>query len=355
LRALRLYGIEDARVIQVPDPVLKEPTDAIVRVTRSGLCGTDVMFYREMPALYLGEHSCDPIPLGHEMVGVVEDVGTETTAVKPGDFVVVAGSISDGTCDFCREGNQNSCENGLFWGAVEGGAGGGHAELVRVPLADGTLVRVPDVGEDAPDELQASLLTTADVYSTGHHAIRAAGVRPAEAVIVIGDGAVGLMSVLAAREAGAGPIVLMGRHRGRTNLGVDFGASHVVAERGQGATERVLAIVGPHGAPRVIDAVGTLAARLQALEVVRPGGTVSQVGSPRYDDAPGQLALYQRNITLTGGSASVRSYMPGLIAAVLDGRVQPGRVFDRSLDLDQAPAGLELMRNREALKVMLRC
>jgi threonine dehydrogenase-like Zn-dependent dehydrogenase len=340
MRATYIYGAGDIRVINVPDPVIEQPTDAMVRVVRACICGSDLHPYHNMPATAEGSS------IGHECIGSVEETGAEVTSVSKGDLVIVPFAWSDGTCDFCREGLQTSCRHGGFWNA--GDVGGGQAEAIRVPLADGTLVATP-VEEDSP--LIPSLLTLSDVYGTGYHAAIKAGVNPRTRV----TGAVGLLAVLSARQLGAEQIILMGRHTARTDLGREFGATDVVAERGDEGIEKVRDLTGGDGTHVVIEAVGHMPAYEQAVGVVRPGGVISRVGVPQYDNAPvGFASLFGRNITLTGGPAPARAYIHTLMPGVLDGEVNPGRVFDRELALDRIPEGYKEMDSRQALKVLIR-
>jgi threonine dehydrogenase-like Zn-dependent dehydrogenase len=298
--------------------------------------------------------------MGHEFIGVIEEVGAEVTTLSPGDFVIAPFAVSCGECEFCRAGLQTSCVRGGFWNApaVDGApSAGGQAEAVRVPFADGTLVRVPGLttAEAAHDAaLVASILTLTDVYGTGWHAARSAGVAPGETVAVVGDGAVGLLAVLSARQLGAERIILMGRHADRTDLGREFGATDVVAERGAEGIEEVLALTGGHGVHKVLEAVGHLPAYEQSVGIVRPGGVISRVGVPQYEEAPvGFGSLFGKNVTLTGGPAPVRAYIEELLPGVLDGTVNPGRVFDRTVGLDDVPGAYKAMDAREALKVMV--
>jgi threonine dehydrogenase-like Zn-dependent dehydrogenase len=338
-----MYGAGDVRVEDVPDPKLELPTDALVRVVRACICGSDLHPYHSMPASEQGS------PMGHEFIGVVEDTGSDVATLQRGDLVIAPFAWSDNTCEFCREGLHTSCRNGGFWAA--GGIGGGQAEAVRVPLADGTLVKAP-VGEDSA--LIPSLLTLSDVFLTGHHAAVKAGVDPRTTVTVIGDGAVGLSAVLAAKRLGAERIVLMGRHTDRTDLGREFGATDVVAERGAEGVERVRELTGGDGTHTVLECVGHMPAYEQAVGVVRAGGVISRVGVPQYEEAPvGFGSLFGRNITLTGGPAPVRGYIEELLPEVLDGRIEPGKVFDRTVDLDGVPDGYRAMDARDALKVLV--
>ncbi|WP_017547106.1 zinc-binding dehydrogenase [Nocardiopsis prasina] len=338
MRAALMYGAGDVRVEDVPDPELVDPTDALVRVVRTCVCGSDLHAYRGMPASHEG------VRAGHEFVGVVEETGSEVTWVSPGDLVVSPFSYADHTCGLCREGLHTSCVNG-------GLISGAQAEVVRVPQAQGTLVRLPVREESA---LLPSLLTLADVYPTGHHAALTAGVGPGTSVTVVGDGAVGLMSVLAARGRGAEKIILMGRHKDRTDLGREFGAVEVVAERGAEGVELVRDLTRGQGTHVVIEAVGHLDAYETALGVARPGGTVSRVGLPQYEQGPiGMSAMFAANVTLTGGPAPVRSYIEELLPDILEGNVHPGLVFDHPTDLDGVPEGYRLMDQREVLKVLV--
>jgi threonine dehydrogenase-like Zn-dependent dehydrogenase len=339
-----MYEAGDVRVIDVPDPVIQQSTDALVRIVNACICGSDLHPYHKLPATPGGT------PMGHEFVGVVEDVGGDVSTLRKGDFVIAPFAWSDGTCDFCLEGLQTSCRHGGFWAG--NGIGGGQAEAVRVPLADGTLVKAP-VGEDSA--LLPSLLSLSDVYGTGYHAALKGGVNAATTVTVIGDGAVGLLAVLSARQLGAERIILMGRHKVRTDLGIEFGATDVVAERGEEGIAKVRDLTGGDGTHVVLEAVGHMPAYEQALGVVRAGGVISRVGVPQYNDAPvGFPSLFGPNITLTGGPAPVRAYIERLLPDVLDGKVDPGKVFDRTVDLGGVPDGYRAMDDREALKVLVR-
>ncbi|MEH0939176.1 zinc-binding dehydrogenase [Micromonospora psammae] len=338
MRATLMYGAGDVRVEEVPDPVLQEPTDAIVRVVRTCICGSDLHPYHTMPASGQGS------PMGHEFLGVVEELGSEVAGLKRGALVVAPFAFQDNTCDFCREGVQTSCRHGGFFSTAQ-------AEFVRVPQAAGTLVTLP-VGEDSP--LLPSLLTLADVYGTGYHAAKRANVDPRTTVTVIGDGAVGLLAVLSARQLGAQRIILMGRHKARTDLGIEFGATDVVAERGEEGIARVRELTGGDGTHAVLEAVGYREAYEQALGVVRAGGVISRVGVPQYEEGPLGWGMFGRNLTLTGGPAPVRAYIDELLPGVLEGTVEPGKVFDRTIGLDEVPDGYRAMDSREALKVLVR-
>ena len=338
-----MYGAGDVRVEDVPDPKLAEPTDALVRIVRACVCGSDLHPYHQMPTTE------DGVPMGHEFVGVVEEVGSEVRTLKAGDFVIAPFAWSDNTCDFCREGFQTSCRHGGFW--ARNGIGGGQAEAVRVPLADGTLVKAP---VEEGSALIPSLLTLSDVFLTGHHAAVRGGVHPGTSVTVIGDGAVGLSAVLASKRLGAERIVLMGRHTDRTDLGREWGATDVIAERDEDGIAKVLEATNGDGTHVVLEAVGFRSAYDMAVGVVRVGGTISRVGVPQYEDAPiGFGSLFGKNVTLTGGPAPVRAYMEELLPEVLDGRIEPGKVFDRTVGLDDVPEAYRAMDQRTALKVMV--
>ncbi|MEU9287183.1 zinc-dependent alcohol dehydrogenase family protein [Streptomyces sp. NPDC048275] len=342
MRATLIYGAGDVRVEDVPDPQIQQPTDAVVRVLRSCICGSDLWPYGARPATENGER------IGHEFLGVVEDIGSEVSGLKSGDLVVAPFVWADNTCDFCAEGLHTSCRHGGFWGADD--VDGGQGEAVRVPQAQGTLVKLP-VGEDSA--LLPSLLTLSDVFCTGHHCAVTAGVDPRTTVTVVGDGAVGLSAVLSARRLGAERIILMGRHQGRTALGRDFGATDVVAERGEEGVERVRELTGGDGTHTVLECVGTLPALETSFGVVRDGGAVSRVGAPQYPQGPIGFEVFMRNITLTGGVAPARAYIEELLPDVLDGSIEPGRVFDRTVGLDEVPDGYRAMADREALKVLI--
>jgi threonine dehydrogenase-like Zn-dependent dehydrogenase len=343
MRATYLYAPGDVRVIDVREPVILQPTDAIVRVVAACVCGSDLHPYRKAAPR---EHGT---AMGHEFVGLIEDLGAEVTGFAKGDFVIAPFVWSDGTCDFCREGLQTSCRHGGGWGSKD--VDGGQGEAVRVPFADGTLVKVPAGFDPA---LVPDLLTLSDVYSTGYHAAAKAGVGPGMDVTVIGDGAVGLLAVLSAKQLGAERIILMGHHTDRTDLGVEFGATDVVAERGEEGIARVKDLAAGDGTHAVLEAVGYIDAFEQALGVVRPGGAVSRVGVPQYTDGPIGRTQFSRNVAITGGVAPARAYIERLLSGVLDGSVHPGRVFDRELPLEEVAEGYRLMNDREALKVLIR-
>jgi hypothetical protein len=316
------------------------------------VCGSDLHPFRSAPASARGSS------IGHEFVGVVEEVGADVATVRPGDVVIAPFAVSCGRCEFCRAGLQTSCTVGGFWNDARLGTAGGQAEAVRVPLADGTLVTVPGISGatvgSLDEDLLASLLTLSDVYGTGWHAAVRGGVTAGSTVTVIGDGAVGLLAVLSAKQLGAERIVLMGRHRARTDLGRELGATDVVAARGADGIAAVRELTDG-GSPVVLEAVGHMPAYEQAVGVVRPGGVISRVGVPQYELAPvGFGSVFGPNVTLTGGPAPVRAYIEQLLPAVLDGTVRPGRVFDRSVALEDTPKAYDAMDTRQALKVMVR-
>jgi threonine dehydrogenase-like Zn-dependent dehydrogenase len=347
MRATYIYGAGDVRVIDAPDPTIEQPGDAVVRVVRACVCGSDLHPYHSRPASSVGSS------IGHEFIGVVEQIGAEVSTLRVGDFVIAPFAVSCGTCEFCRAGLQTSCVDGGFWNDRVLGTAGGQAEAVRVPLADGTLVTVPGVNGDTDTALLASLLTLSDVYGTGWHAAVRGGVTKGGTVTVVGDGAVGLLAVLSAKQLGAERIVLMGRHGVRTDLGREFGATDVVAERGAEGVALVRELTDG-GSPIVIEAVGLLPAYHQAVGIVRPGGVISRVGAPQYEDAPvGFGSLFRHNITLTGGPAPVRAYIEQLLPAVLAGTVNPGKVFDLTVGMDEVPRGYSAMDERTALKVLV--
>ena len=338
-----MYGAGDVRVEDVPDARIVEPTDALVRVTHACICGSDLWPYKEMPKSDAGAR------MGHEFIGIVEDVGQDVRTLRRGDVVVAPFAISDGTCEFCREGLHTSCLHGGWWGGEEND--GGQGEAVRVPHADGTLVKLP-VGHD--HALMPSLLTLSDVMGTGHHAALTARVKPGHTAAVVGDGAVGLCGVIAAKRLGAERIIALSRHAARQALAREFGATDIVAERGDEGVARVRELTQGDGTRAVLECVGLMPALETAFGVVRAGGVVSRVGVPQYDDGPIGWGMFGRNVTLTGGPAPARAYIEELLPDVLEGRVEPGRVFDRTIGLDDVPDGYRAMADRDALKVLIR-
>jgi threonine dehydrogenase-like Zn-dependent dehydrogenase len=337
-----MYAAGDVRVEDVPDAAIVEPTDAILRVTRACICGSDLHPYHQMERSETGR------PMGHEAIGVVEDVGAGVRSIKHGDLVVMPFAFSDGTCAFWREGLHTACVHGGFFDGY--GTSAAQAEAVRVPYADGTLYPLP-VGEE--DALMPSLLTLSDVMGTGHHAAVVAKVGPGKRAAVVGDGAVGLCGVIAAKRLGAEQIIILGRHEDRIALAREFGATDVVFERGEQAIERVRELTGGEGVHSVLECVGYAQAVETAIGIARPGGAVGRVGVPQDDSLPASLPAFFGNITVGGGPAPVRAYIQELLPDVLEGRIQPGRVLDRTVGLDGVPDGYRAMDDREAIKVMV--
>jgi len=342
MRATVMYGAGDVRVENVPDARLIESTDALVAVSRACICGSDLWPYKTL------EHSDTGRRMGHEAIGVIEAVGADVRTLNVGDVVVMPFAYSDGSCVFCREGLHTSCIHGGFFGSGE--ADGAQAEALRVPQADGTLVVLP-VGAD--DALMPSLVTLSDVMGTGHHAAVVAEVGPGKTVAVVGDGAVGLCGVIAARRLGAEQIIILGRHPDRIALAREFGATDVVSERGGEAVERVRELTDSFGVHSVLECVGLEQSELTAIEIARPGGAVGRVGVPQDETMPASRPAFYNNISVSGGPAPVRAYIEELLPDVLEGRIEPGRVFDRVIDLDQVPDGYRAMNDREAIKVMI--
>jgi threonine dehydrogenase-like Zn-dependent dehydrogenase len=342
MRATVMYGAGDVRVENVPDASVVEPTDALVSVTHACICGSDLWPYKTMEPSEIGRQ------MGHEAVGVVESVGADVRTLKAGDVVVMPFAFSDGTCEFCHEGLQTSCVHGGFFGNFE--VPGAQAEAVRVPLADGTLYPLP-VGPD--DALMPSLLTLSDVMGTGHHAAVAARVEPGRSVAVVGDGAVGLCGVIAAKRLGAEQIVILGRHAYRTELARELGATDVVAERGDAAIEHVRELTGGVGVHAVLECVGLEDSMATAIGIARPGGAVGRVGVPQDETMPASQTAFFDNVTIGGGPAPARAYIDELLPDVLAGRIEPGRVFDSVIGLDETPEGYRAMDERRAIKVMV--
>lgn len=342
MRATVMHSAGDVRIENVPDPTLAEPGDAIIRVTRACICGSDLWPYRSMQRSDKGQR------MGHEAIGVIESVGSDVQTLKRGDVVLMPFAISDGTCVFCHEGLPTACVHVGFFG--NDGNEGAQAEAIRIPYADGTLFRIP-VGQE--DSLMPSLLTLADVMGTGHHAAVVAKVGPGKSAAVVGDGAVGLCGVIAAKRLGAERIIMLGRHPDRVKLAREFGATDVVSERGAEAVERVRQLTGGFGAQAVLECVGLDQSMETAIEITRPGGAIGRVGVPQDPAMPGSQTAFYHNVTVGGGPAPVRAYIPELLPDILEGRIQPGRVFDRVVDLDGVPGGYRDMNDRKALKVMV--
>ncbi len=343
MRATIMYSAGDVRVEDVPDSQIKESTDAIVRVTRACICGSDLWPY------HLRQVEDGAQRMGHEAIGVVEEIGSDVRTLIKGDLVVMPFAFSDGTCVFCHERLQTACLHGGFFG--NGDMEGAQAEALRIPQADGTLFVLPVRGDDA---LMPSLLTLSDVMGTGHHAALVARVAPGKAAAVIGDGAVGLCGVIAARRLGAEQVILLGRHPDRIVLGRAFGATEIVSERGQEAIARVRDLTGDLGVHAVLECVGTDQAMDTAVGIARAGGAIGRVGVPHYEAVPAAQPLFYKNVIVGGGPAPVRAYIEELLPDVLEGRIEPGRVFDRTVDLESVPEGYRAMDSRECIKVMVR-
>jgi threonine dehydrogenase-like Zn-dependent dehydrogenase len=342
VKATLIYGAGDIRVEDVPDPELENPTDAIVRITHSCICGSDLWPYKSREKTEQGGR------IGHEFIGVVEETGSDVGRLQKGDLVVAPFFYADGTCEYCRAGLTSACPNGNAWGAE---TDGGQGEAARVPFADHSLMKL-DVPHDS--ELMPSLLTLSDVFGTGHHAAVSARVEPGKDVVVVGDGAVGLLAVLAARRLGAERIVLMGHHEDRTDLGREFGATDVVAERGEEGEQKVRDILGTDGAHSTVEAVGYDQSLSTALNVTKPGGYVGIVGVPQSGMIPNAARKFTANITVAGGIAPTQANMHELLPDVMDGKIEPGKVFNRTIALDETPEGYRAMNDREALKVLVR-
>jgi threonine dehydrogenase-like Zn-dependent dehydrogenase len=324
-----------------PDPSLREPTDAIVRVVLACVCGSDLWYYR-------GDSEFEPGPIGHEFVGVVEDVGRDVANVKRGDFVIAPFAFSDGTCPHCRHGITSACVAGGFYPS---NGDGGQGEAVRVPLADGSLVTVPGSGHS--DEMLTSLLALSDVMATGHHAAVSADVKAGQSVAVVGDGAVGLSGVLAAKRLGAGRIIALSRHEDRQALARQFGATDIVAERGDAAVAAVKEMTDGVGVDATLECVGTGQSMQTAIDVARAGSMVGFVGVPHGVELPiGQM--FFRTVGVRGGGAPVRVYLPELLEDVLAERINPGRVLDYETDLEGIADAYAAMDERRAIKSLVR-
>ncbi len=338
MRGAVLHAPGDIRVEQRPDPTIQEPTDAIIRLSATCVCGSDLWPYRGI------EKSDGPAPMGHEYVGIVEEVGDDVRNLKPGQFVVGSFFASDNTCEICQAGYQSRCVHAELMGAI-----GTQAEYARIPLADGTLVATPDVPSD---DLIPSYLAASDVLGTGWFAAVAAEAAPGKTVAVVGDGAVGLLGVLAARQLGAERIIAMSRHAPRQNLAREFGATDIVTERGDDGVARIKDLTNGLGAHSVIEAVGTQESMMQAIRSTRPGGHVGYVGVSHDVALPGD-ELFFSAVHLHGGPAPVRRFLPDLIDLIAARQIDPGKVFDLSLPLDQAAEGYQAMDERRAIKTLL--
>jgi threonine dehydrogenase-like Zn-dependent dehydrogenase len=339
MRGTLLYAPGDIRVEDRDDPRIERPTDAVIRVTAACVCGSDLWPYRGIVAVD------GPAPMGHEYVGIVEEVGSQVNTLRPGQFVVGSFFASDNTCEICRAGYQSRCVHAESIGAI-----GTQAQYARIPLADGTLVAAPDMPSD---DLIPSLLAASDVLGTGWFAAAAAEVGPGKTVTVVGDGAVGLLAVMAAKRLGAERIIAVSRHADRQKLALRFGATDIVTERGADGVARIREMTGGLGAHSTIEAVGTRESMMQAVHSTRPGGHVGYVGVAHGVELPG-LELFFSGVHLHGGPAPVRRFLPELIDLIMARTIDPGQVFDLTLPLEQAAEGYRAMDERRAVKALLR-
>ncbi len=342
MKAAIFHGKQNITVGERPDPTIEAPTDAIVRVVRGCVCGSDLWYYRG-----INQHKVGSI--GHEYIGVVEAVGDEVTDLAEGDFAIAPFTFNDGTCPACRAGFQSNCSHGGAFG--DGEHDGGQGELVRAPYADATLVKVP--GTDFTDEQLASLTALSDVMCTGYHAAVSAGVKTGDTVAVVGDGAVGLSAVIAAKKLGAERIIALSRNPARQALATEFGATDVVAERGDDAIDAVLKLTDGAGVDAALECVGTDQSIETAVGITRAGGMIGAVGVPLYENFTYQSAFW-KNVGIRGGVAPARAYIPELLEDVLAGRINPGRVFDFETDLDHVAEAYAAMDERRAVKSLLR-
>jgi len=337
MRGAVLYGPRDVRFEERETPKIVKPTDAIIRISATCVCGSDLWPYRGIQPI------AQPTPMGHEYCGIVEEVGSAVTSIKPGQFVIGSFFASDNSCPNCQIGYQSSCQHAEFVGTAQ-------APLLRVPLADGTLVTTPDVPSG---EMVPSLLALSDVMGTGWFAADAANVKPGSTVVVVGDGAVGLLGVLSAKQMGAERIIAMSRHQSRQKLAREFGATDIVTERGEEGMARIKELTGGIGADSVLECVGTQESMMQAITSARKGGYVSYVGVPHGVELDGENLFYA-HVHLHGGPAPVRRYLPDLINLVWNKKINPGKVFDLTLPLDQVAEGYRAMDERRAIKALLR-
>ena len=331
-----LYGPRDVRFEERDAPTIIKPTDAIIRISATCVCGSDLWPYRGISTFP------EPTPMGHEDCGIVEEVGSAVTSVKPGQFVIGSFATSDNTCPHCRAGYQSSCMHREFMTRAQ-------APVLRVPLADGTLVATPDV---PADDMIPSLLTTSDVLGTGWFAADGANVKPGSTVVVVGDGAVGLLAVLSAKQMGAGRIIAMSRHDSRQKLAREFGATDIVTERGDEGVARIKELTDGIGADSVMECVGTHDSMMQAINSTRPGGSVGYVGVPHGVELDGE-GLFFTHVRLHGGPAPVRRFLPQLIDLVWNRKINPGKVFDLTLPLEEVAEGYRAMDERRAIKTLL--
>jgi threonine dehydrogenase-like Zn-dependent dehydrogenase len=337
MRGAVLYGAGDVRFEERAEPKIVEPTDAVIRIAATCVCGSDLWPYRGLQAV------AKPTPFGHEYCGIVEETGRAVKSVKPGQFVIGSFFASDNTCPHCHNGYQTSCQHKEV-------VLGAQAPLLRVPLADGTLVATPG---SPPDDLIPSLLACSDVLGTGWFAADAANVKPGATAVVVGDGAVGLLGVLSAKMMGAGRIIAMSRHETRQKLALEFGATDIVTERGDHGVARIKEMTKGVGADSVLECVGTQESMMQAIQATRPGGSIGYVGVPHGVELDGQ-ELFFTHVRLHGGPAPVRRYLPDLISLVWERKIDPGKVFDLTLPLGQVAEGYRAMDERRAIKTLLR-
>lgn len=337
MKATVLYGPRDIRFEERDEPKILKPTDAIIRLSATCVCGSDLWPYRGI------QSTTKPSAMGHEYCGIIEEVGSAVKTVKPGQFVIGSFCISDNTCPNCRVGYQSGCQNLEFMT-------GAQAPFARVPWADGTLVALPEIPSN---DLIPSLLATSDVLGTGWFAADAANVKPGSTVVVVGDGAVGLLGVLSAKQMGAERIIAMSRHDSRQKLAKEFGATDIVSERGEDGVARIRELTKGIGADSVLECVGTQESMMQAIRSTRPGGSIGYVGVPHGVALQGEQLFYTL-VRLHGGPAPVRRYLPDLIKLVLDGKINPGKVFDLTLPIDQVAEGYRAMDERRAIKTLLR-
>jgi threonine dehydrogenase-like Zn-dependent dehydrogenase len=340
MRGVVMYAPGDVRVEDVEEPKILKPTDAVIRLSSTCICGSDLWPYRG------ADEIAEPFHMGHECVGIVEEVGNEVTTIKPGRFVVGSFFASDNTCEICQTGYQTSCINR----EVLGTTGAAQAQRMRVPLADGTLVATPDIPSD---DLVPSFLAASDVLGTGWFGAVAAGAGPGKTVAVVGDGAVGLMAVLAAKQLGAERIIAMSRHKSRQQLALEFGATDIVEERGDAGVAMIKHLTNGLGAHSVVEAVGTQESMMQAMGATRPGGHIGYVGVLHDVELSGD-DLFMSHVQLHGGPAPVRRFLPDLIDLIWNRKINPGKVFDLELPIDQAAEGYQAMDQRRAIKVLLR-
>ncbi len=336
MKATMLYGPNDVRFEECPEPKIMKATDAIIEVVAACVCGSDLWPYRGIQKI------TEPMPMGHEYCGIVKEIGADVKNIQVGQFVIGSFFASDNTCFVCEHGYQSACEQTEF-------VGGAQAPLLRVPLADGTLVATPTMPEA---EMIPDLLAASDVLGTGWYAAVAANVQPNSTVVVVGDGAVGLLGILSAKQMGATKIIAMSRHEARQKLAIEFGATDIVTERGDEGVKRILELTNGHGADSVLECVGTQESMMQAIHAARQGGYVGYVGVPHGVDLNGE-ELFFEHVHLHGGPAPVRQFLPELIDLIWNKKIRPGKVFDLTLPLERVAEAYQAMDERRAIKVLL--